>query len=268
MKLGMSWMPPLAILLIAALFVAPGFAQDASELAKKTQNPIADLISLPLQSNFNFGAGSKDKMIYLLNIQPVIPISLNADWNLITRVIMPVINQPSLFPGTNGATGLGDFNPSLFFSPAKPGKIIWGVGPTMTIPTATDRDLGAGKWSMGPTGVALMMKGHWVFGGLMNNQWSVGGWGDKNVNKFLLQPFLNYNLPDGWYLTSSPIVTSNWKADSGERWTIPVGGGFGKVFRIGKQPINTQLAAYGNVERPKFGPDWQLRFQVQFLFPK
>ena len=96
----------------------------------------------------------------------------------------------------------------------------------------------------------------------------VGGWGDKNVNKFLLQPFLNYNLPDGWFLSSSPVLTSNWKGDSGERWTIPVGGGLGKVFRIGKQPINTQLAAYGNVERPKFGLDWQLRFQVQFLFPK
>lgn len=147
-------------------------------------------------------------------------------------------------------------------------RVISGVGPTWTMPTATDRSLGAGKWSLGPTAVALTMHGPWVFGGLMSNQWSIAGWGDENVISFLLQPFLNYNLPDGWYLTSSPVMTANWKADSGERWTVPLGGGFGKVFKIGRQPINAQLAAYGNVEKPKFGPDWQLRFQIQFLFPK
>jgi hypothetical protein len=216
----------------------------------------------------------------------VIPIHLNEDWNLITRVIMPIINQSSLFPTFGGAvpsvagTGFGDFNPSFFFSPAKPGEVIWGVGPTFTLPTATDRDLGAGKWSMGPTGVALVMHGKWVYGALMNNQWSVGGWGDKAVNAMLLQWFLNYNLPDGLYLTASPIVTADWNADKGgDVWTVPLGGGVGKLFRLGqilpleghpiaKLPINTQLAAYGNIARPEYGPKWQLRFQVQFLFPK
>jgi hypothetical protein len=268
---------------------APALSQEpsAEELAKKTQNPVADLISVPLQNNFNFGAGfNHNKTIYVLNIQPVIPVRVSEEWNLITRVIVPVINQPSLFPSfgsrvaSTTGTGFGDFNPTFFFSPAKPGALIWGLGPTLTLPTATDRDLGSGKWSMGPAGVALTMHGHWVFGALINNQWSVGGWGEKPVNAMLLQPFVNYNLPDGWYLTTSPIVTADWKADrGGDVWTVPVGGGVGKLFRLGqilpledhpiaKLPINTQLAAYGNVVKPEFGPEWQLRFQIQFLFPQ
>ena len=267
---------------------APGQQEpSAEELAKKTQNPVADLVSVPLQSNFNFGAGAHhNKMIYVLNIQPVIPISISEDWNLITRTIMPIINQPSLFPTFGGSvhsttgTGLGDINPTAFLSPARPGELIWGVGPTMTLPTATDRDLGSGKWSAGPAAVALTMQGHWVLGALMNNQWSFAGWGDKPVNAMLLQWFVNYNLPDGWYLTTSPIVTADWKADkAGDVWTVPLGGGVGKLFRLGqilpleghpiaKLPINTQLAAYGNIAKPEFGPAWQLRFQIQFLFPK
>ena len=278
-----------SFLLVLGLSMPAAGQQEpsAEELAKKTQNPVADLISVPLQNNFNFGAGfHHNKMTYVLNVQPVIPISINEEWNLITRTIMPIINQPSLFPTAGGTvhsttgTGLGDINPTVFLSPAKPGELIWGVGPTMTLPTATDRDLGSGKWSMGPAAVALAIKGHWVFGALMNNQWSVGGWGDKAVNAMLLQWFVNYNLPDGWYLTSAPIVTADWKADkAGDVWTAPLGGGFGKLFRLGqilpleghpiaKLPINTQLAAYGNVAKPEFGPAWQLRFQIQFLFPK
>ena len=278
-----------SFLLVLGLSMPAAGQQEpsAEELAKKTQNPVADLISVPLQNDFNFGAGfHHNKMTYVLNVQPVIPISINEDWNLITRTIMPIINQPSLFPTAGGTvhsttgTGLGDINPTLFLSPAKPGELIWGVGPTMTLPTATDRDLGSGKWSMGPAAVALAIKGHWVFGALMNNQWSVGGWGDKAVNAMLLQWFVNYNLPDGWYLTTAPIVTADWKADkAGDVWTAPLGGGFGKLFRLGqilpleghpiaKLPINTQLAAYGNVAKPEFGPAWQLRFQIQFLFPK
>jgi hypothetical protein len=258
-----------SILCLIALLFSPAEAQDETELAKKTQNPVADLISVPLQSNFNFGAGSKERMIYILNVQPVIPINITENWNLITRVIMPIINQPSLFPGMDSATGLGDLNPTFFFSPAKPGGLIWGFGPTFTLPTSTDELLGSEKWSMGPAAVALTMQGPWVFGALMNNQWSVGGWGDEHVNAFLMQPFVNYNLPAGWYLTSSPILTANWAADrGGDVWTVPLGGGAGKLFRVGRLPINAQLAAYGNVAKPEFGPDWQLRFQIQFLFPK
>lgn len=262
-----------AVLMLAGMLHAraAGAAEDDTELAKKTQNPVADLISVPFQSNFNFNTGSKDATVFILNVQPVIPIHVTHDWNLITRTIMPIINQPSLFPGPNSisgsAWGLGDINPSFFLSPAKAGGFIWGVGPTFTIPTATDSKLGSGKFSLGPTAVALTIQGPWVFGALINNQWSVAGWGDKDVNQMLLQPFVNFNLPHGWYLTSSPIMTANWEADSGEKWTVPVGGGVGKLFKLGKLPINTSLQAYYNAERPKYASDWQLRFQVQFLLP-
>jgi len=244
--------------------------ENATELAKKTQNPVADLISVPFQNNFNFGAGSKQEMVWIMNVQPVIPIKITEDWNLITRTIVPIIDQPSLFPGTDSAFGLGDINPSLFLSPAKPGKFIWGIGPTMTFPTASDSHLGSGRWSAGPTAVGLFMDGAWVVGALVNQQWDFAGWSDKDVNQLLIQPFLNYNLSDGWYLSSAPIITANFSAPSGNHWTLPVGGGVGKLWRVGKVglPVNTQIVPFYNAIRPDFGPDWQLRFQVQFLFPK
>ena len=243
-------------------------SDSAEELAKKTQNPVADLISVPFQSNFNFNTGPNERMVYVLNVQPVIPIRLTDDWNLITRVITPIIDQPSVAPGIDNASGLGDINPSLFLSPAKSEHLIWGVGPTFTFPTASNRLLGSGKWSMGPTGVALLSQGPWVVGALANNQWSYAGWGKKSVNQFLVQPFLNYNFSKGWYLTSAPIITADWTAD--QKWTVPVGGGVGKLWRVGKVglPINTQIQAFYNAERPDFASDWSLRVQVQFLFPK
>jgi len=270
---GMTrWVRLTMLLLAAALPVAAADGDESeSDLAKKTQNPVADLISVPFQSNFNFNTGEKDATVYVLNVQPVVPIKLTSDWNLIVRTIMPIVNQPSLFDGpdrvSGSAFGLGDINPTLFFSPSRPGHFIWGVGPTFTLPTATDWRLGSGKFSLGPAAVGLFMEGPWVVGALLNNQWSVAGWGDRDVNQFLLQPFVNYNLPRGWYLVSSPILTADWEADRGDRWTVPVGGGVGKLFRVGKLPINTTVQGYYNVERPRFGSEWQLRFQVQFLLP-
>ena len=243
-------------------------AQNAEALAKAAQNPVANLISVPFQNNFNFNVGPNNATQYILNIQPVIPISLNADWNLITRTITPIINQPSPAPGVRSAFGLGDINPTFFFSPARSGKLIWGFGPTFTLPTATDSLLGSGKWSAGPAVVGLTMQGHWVIGALANQQWSFAGWGDQCVSAFLLQPFVNYNLPHGWYLVSGPILSANWKADSDNQWTVPVGGGVGKIQRIGKLPLNFQLQAFYNTVTPDYGPDWQLRFQLQFLFPR
>ncbi len=262
-----------AVTLLALLLAAPLWAAEeetATELAKKTQNPVADLISVPFQNNFNFGVGPNNVTQYVLNVQPVIPFKLSEDWNLITRTIMPIINQPSPAPGAESAFGLGDINPTLFLSPRKPGAVIWGFGPTFTFPTATDSILGSGKWTAGPAGVVLTMQGHWVLGVLANNQWSFAGWGDQDVNQMLIQPFVNYNFPDGWYLTTAPIITANWKASSGNVWTVPLGGGFGKLWRVGKVglPINTQLQAFYNVEHPAGGADWQLRFQIQVLLPK
>jgi hypothetical protein len=245
-----------------------GGEESQEALAKAAQNPVAKLISVPFQNNFNFGVGPNDATQYILNVQPVIPISLSEDWNLITRTIMPIINQPSPAPGVPSVFGLGDINPTFFLSPAKSGKLIWGVGPTFSFPTATDSMLGNGKWCAGPAVVALTMQGHWVIGAIANQQWSFAGWGNKDVSAFLVQPFVNYNLPHGWYLCSAPIMTANWEANSGDKWTVPLGGGIGKIQRFGKLPLNIQLQAFYNVEKPDNAADWQLRFQVQFLFPK
>jgi hypothetical protein len=246
-----------------------GEGPSTEDLAKQTQNPVANLISVPFQSNFNFGIGHNDVTQYVLNVQPVIPITLNEDWNLITRTILPIVNQPSPFAGVSSAFGLGDLNPTFFFAPRKSGEIIWGAGPTFTFPTGTEAQLTSGKFSAGPAAVVLTMQGPWVLGALANQQWSYAGWGPRSLSALLVQPFANYNLPDGWYLSSGPIITANWFAGS-ERdvWTVPVGGGIGKIVKIDKLPLNLSLQAFDNIIRPTAGPDWQLRFQVQFLFPK
>jgi len=147
---------------------------------------------------------------------------------------MPIINQPSPAPGIQSAFGLGDINPTVFLSPANSSKLLWGVGPTMTLPTESNALLGNGKWSAGPAIVLLATPGHWVYGALANNQWSFAGWGKKSVNALLVEPFVNYNFPHGWYLVSAPIITANWEAASDERWTVPIGGGVGKIIKIDK----------------------------------
>jgi len=246
----------------------PKPADTHEDLAKKSQNPIADLVSLPFQSNTNFNAGPFNRVQEVLNIQPVVPLHINPDWNLISRTIVPVVSQPDLILDRN-TNGIGDITQEFFVSPAHPGALIWGIGPVFTVPSATDPILGQGKVLLGPTAVLLTTPGHWVIGVLVNNQWSVGGNPLRPaVNQFLLQPFVNYNMADGWYLTSSPIITANWLAAAGEKWTVPIGGGIGRLFRIGEQPISASVAAYWNAAHPTGAADWQLRTFVSFLFPE
>lgn len=243
-------------------------AQDQQNLAKKTQNPVSDLISLPLQNNTSFGIGEYDRTQNVLNIQPVVPFSVGPV-NIITRTIAPLIYQPDFGASDGGTFGLGDINASIFFSPAEPSKFIWGAGPVLLIPTGTDRRVGTGKLGLGPSFVGLTMAGPWVVGVLVNNVWSVAGDADRSdVNQFLFQYFINYNLPNGWYIASAPILTANWEADSGNRWVIPFGGGGGKIFRVGRQPMNASAQVFYNAEKPEGGPNWGLRLQLQFLFPK
>ena len=248
---------------------AGGADIDAAALAKQTQNPIADLISLPFQFNVNFGVGSHDRASAVLNIQPVIPFSLSDDWNLITRTILPVTYLPSLGPGGDEEFGIGDIQFTGWLSPKGDSGFMWGIGPVLRFPTASDDSLGSEKWSAGPSFVAVVMEGPWVAGGLVQNVWSFAGDSDRSqVNEFLLQPFVNYNLEGGWYLSSSPLITANWDRDSSDQWLIPVGGGFGRVFKIGQQRVNVSLQSFYNVAKPSEGPDWSMRFQFQLLFPK
>jgi hypothetical protein len=248
---------------------ALGQEPSQEELAKQSQNPLASLISLPLQNNTNFGIGPEDETQNVLNIQPVWPFKIGDKWNLITRTIVPLISQPDIYTGGQGTkTGVGNTTFTAFFSPSAPAKLTWGVGPVLVIPTASNDALGQDQWAAGVGVVGLMMPGQWVIGSLISNVWDVNG--KQRVNFFTWQYFINYNFKKakGWYFTSAPIMTANWEAESGNQWTIPVGGGFGKIFKIGKQPVNAQVQAFYNVEVPENGPDWQLRLQFQLLFPK
>ncbi|MDB4516469.1 hypothetical protein N9089_02590, partial [Crocinitomicaceae bacterium] len=197
---------------------------------------------------------------------------------LIHRIILPLIDTPGGVTGLpaiptpvqgDGATGLGDINYSIYLSPADPQKVIWGIGPSLMMDTASDDQLGSGKWSTGPTAVILVQPKPWTLGLLGRQLWSFAGDSDRNsVSQMLLEPFINYNLEGGWYLISDMIITANWQADSGNEWTVPLGGGFGKMFAIGSQKMNTKLEAYYNVEKPDGAPDWAFSWTLQFLFPR
>jgi hypothetical protein len=291
---GRDAMVRLALLTAASLLtsLSAAYAQQGENLREAAQNPIGDLISLPFQNNTNFSIGDTNNTQNVLNIQPVFPIHLGDDWTLITRPILPVVYQPPFFSGEElqeleevagpefgrDEFGLGDLTPEFFFSPSKPMllapdvSLVWGVGPALQIPTATSDALGTGKWSAGPAFVTFLSAKplHITTGFLVLNLWSFAGDSDRaDVNSMTLQPFLNYNLPKGWYLTTAPVITANWEADGDNRWTVPLGGGVGRLFEIGHQPVNAQLSAYYNVVTPDdTGADWQLRAQFTFLFPK
>jgi hypothetical protein len=267
-------------------FSSLGYAADdkSSSLAEAAQNPIASMISLPFQNNTYFGIGPDNTTANALLIQPVYPVSLNKDWNVIGRAIVPLIyvegfsatdpQVPNAQFNVDSTFGLGDINLTPYFSPKKlldlgGGKFTWGVGPSLTLNSSTSADIGSEKWSAGPAAVGVFMKKPWVAGALVRQLWSFAGSDDRDeVNQFLLQPFVNYNLQKGWYLVSSPVITANWQKDSSNRWSIPLGGGVGRIFKIGKQPVNAQIQGFYNVAEPDFGDDWSLRFQFTFLFPK
>lgn len=236
-----------------------------AELARSAQNPVANLISVPFQNNTAFEFGPREKTQNVLNVQPVLPFQLSDNWNLITRTILPIVSQPGFTAGQDRENGIGNVLFTSFLSPTNSGNIIWGVGPAIQLPTSTDDQIAPDEWAAGPSAVALIMPGRWVIGSLVSNVWELSG--EQDINFFSWQYFVNYNLDDGWYLTSSPVITANWEAD--QEWTVPVGGGFGRIFNIGQQPVNAQFQAFYNVEKPdEIGPDWSARFQMQLLFPR
>lgn len=256
----------LSILLLGSTFLygqAPSENGEA-DLLKASQNPLADLISVPFQNNTNFGLGPDDRAQNVLNIQPVIPL---AEGRIITRTIIPILTQPSFDDEGGSTTGLSDIQLTAFYTPPSAG-ILWGMGPVISLPTATDRVLGTGKWGIGPSAVVLVQPDPWTLGLLANNLWSFAGPSDRpEVNSMLLQLFLVYNFPS-FYINSAPIITANWKSKPDERWTIPVGAGIGKLFFIGgKLPLNAQAGYYFNVVHPTYGANGQLRIQVQVILP-
>jgi hypothetical protein len=241
---------------------------QAAALAKATQNPIASLISLPLQNNFDWGAGPNDDGFRAtLAVQPVIPFSLNENWNVISRTIVPYVYQENVI-GTSSQSGLADTTESLFFSPMSPTKDgwIWGAGPVLQIPTATDELLGEEQWGIGPTGVILKQQGPWSYGVLANHIWSVAGAESRaDVSRTFLQPFVSYTTKTFTTFGANTESAYDWE---GEQWSVPINASVQQLLKVGKQVIALQLGARYYTDGPSTGPEWGLRFQVSFLFPK
>lgn len=249
------------------LLVLPAFgiAQSADDLARQTQNPVSSLISVPLQGNWDFGLGDRDAVGTLLNVQPVMPFGISSGTNIILRVIMPLASQPA--SGAARINGLGDIVATAFLSPAKSGRIIWGVGPVFLLPAATNTSLGSEKLGIGPSVVALTQPGKFTIGILYNQIWSVSGANDRDdVNSMYVQPFLNYNLGGG--LSAGIVLESSANFEADEAWTAPLLFSLSKVTLLGTRPVNFALAAGPTVTSPDGGADWRFRLGATFLFPR
>jgi hypothetical protein len=222
-----------------------------------------------VQNNTNFDAGPFNRTQNVLDIQPVIPVNISSYWKVIVRIVQPVTWQPYPNQNTGGEYGFGDMAPDFFFSPRHPGKLMWGIGPAFAIPTATNNVLGQGKFSIGPSAVVLVQPGKWTIVNLVNNVWSVAGSGSRPpVNQMLDQYFITRNLNKGWYVTSAPIITANWNASKGNVWTVPFGGGVGRVQKLGNQPVNWKVEFFGDAVHPQGGSSWSMRLTLALLYPK
>ncbi len=234
------------------------------DLAKQLQNPLADLVSVPFQNNFN-GGGPNGSSAYNLNFQPVIPMELSSEWNLILRPIIPYYNVPL----ANGerSTGLGEILIETFFSPAKASGFVWGIGPVVSFPTATNEAVSTGCFAAGPVVALVYMEGPWVLGMLLTQLDAFARMGSQHLDTTSLQIFVNYNLPNAWSVGTAPTLVQNWNLH-GTQLLVPVGAAIAKTLTIAHQPISLSFSYYANVVHPEGQSPWLTRFVVTFMFPK
>jgi hypothetical protein len=240
--------------------------QDTEALAKQLVNPISSLVSVPFQFNWEQNVGPSKLTRFVLNVQPVIPFTLNDDVNMIVRIIVPFVSQPPLAEGGLPASGVSDITTSFFFSPSKATRFIWGAGPVVVLPSTSEPTLGSGKWSAGPTIVALKQSGPWTVGALWNQVWSFSGDPNRDdVNQMFLQPFLAYQANRTVTLTLQSESTANWKAD--QKWTVPINVLIAKLATFGTFPASYQLGFGGFPVHPDIGPSWKIRGAIVILLP-
>jgi hypothetical protein len=260
----------IACCLVGCLLVSM-VARAETELsyAKSTQNPLgvnpeARHIVVPFENYTNFGYANNTTQ-NILDIKPVVPFAFTSTYDLFLKTVIPLTHQPD---GNNYVNGLGDINPTLFVAPAANQTVLWGIGPTVIMPTATNKLLGQGKWSIGPELVLIAMPGQWTYAILTNNVWSVAGAsGRSSVNQMTLQYFITYNFKHGWYVTTDPVLTANWFAAPSQRWVVPFGLGVGRLINLGSQTVNIALEGYYNAVKPKQNARWTMQFNFEFLFP-
>ncbi|MGH8753751.1 MAG: transporter [Burkholderiales bacterium] len=259
---------------VAAADAPAGGADSAADakaaefgLAMELRNPLADLVTVPLESNFDFGSGSNRAMIYTLNVQPVIPFELTKDWILVTRTIIPFIHQKAPEPGMGDKTGLSDITQSFFISPRKlVGGWIVGAGPVFLYPSATETALGTGKWGAGPTAAVFRQSGGWTYGVLANHIWSFAGNSNREqVNTTLVDPSLSYTWKNDFAVEFDGESTYDWKQ---KQWIVPLTVSCSQLVNIGKRPVSFQLGGRYFAERPTGGPDWGIVFTLTLVFPK
>ncbi|WP_267220969.1 transporter [Dyella silvae] len=244
------------------------------ELAKKLSNPVASLISVPFQFNYDQKIGpADDGHKTYLNFQPVIPIHLSEDWTMISRTILPVVSQSDISPGSGHQSGLGDITQSLFFSPARPtgSGLIWGAGPAFLIPTATDGLLGSKKWGLGPTAVLLKQSHGWTYGVLANHIWSVASVrshdpSHPDVSSTFIQPFLSFTTPTAWTYGLNAESSYDWKH---HQWVVPVNITVAKLTRVGTLPVSfTGGVRYWAADTPNSPKGWGFRLVATLLLPQ
>ena len=273
--------PFLPAALCASLITAPAFAADpapvttapapasnSAALAEKLQNPVADLVSVQFQNNFNFGVGENNGTVYLLNFQPVIPLHITPEWNYIVRPILPFISTSNVY-GPGYVSGLGDLELETFLSPVKPGPfgIVWGLGPASILPTATQKELGGDVMTLGPSGVALWQKSGWTVGMLATQNWRVAGPGEYNASYF--QPFISHTFKTATTIAVDSESSYNWISEGADQdWTITFNNTYSQVIKIGKIPVQIGVALQYYAQSPVPGQQWGFRVNITPMFPE